>query len=97
MANVPSPISVDFTATGTTDDVTDKLVKAYVTGTFVATVVVQIRTPDGNWAPSQNGTLTAPDVVVVDTGRRERVRVECAQYTSGTATVELDASETEDT
>jgi len=83
-------VSGTFTAGAQTSD--EFLVEEYATvtlsGTFVASVVIENKDHAGNWVPAHTEEFTLPTIQVVDVPSRAKSlttwRLRCSAYTSGT-------------
>lgn len=87
-----------FTAvsTGSAVDVSDSEEYAVaVSGTFVATIQVEVSHDGTNWAKF-GADVTAPGTVKVDIPVK-MIRAKCSAFTSGTAQVNLGARDTDRT
>lgn len=80
-----------FTATGAGAEALGLNAQVIITGTFNATVAVQVKDQDGNWA--NVATHTAPVGIKYEMAVGTPWRLNCTAYTSGTVTWELIAVE----
>lgn len=91
-ANVTRRLTVqgDFTALGTSDETFASEADFLVSGTFVGTVVVEVKENGrDNWAPACTETAPAVRRILVSRGRQFRVR--CSAFTSGTIQYSLES------
>lgn len=80
-----------FTGTGTGTSAMGVNAQAILSGTFTATVAVEVQDKDGNWAAV--ASYTAPVGVKHEMAIGTPWRLNCTAYTSGTVNWELTAVE----
>ena len=83
-----------FTAAGQNSaTVLGKDAEAILTGTFTATVVPQVQDANGNWAPLDGVSLTAPAARSFNMAVSRPWRLTVTAYTSGSIVYELAGEE----
>ena len=70
-----------------------KEAEAIVTGTFTATVVPQVQDANGNWAPFDGVSFTAPGAAKLEMAVSRPWRLNVTAFTSGTVAYELAGEE----
>ncbi len=84
----------DAVETGQVVDVTEyENMGVVVTGTFVATILIEISYDGSTWALYPSGSLTAPGVLDI-TVPLKQIRARCSAWTSGLAVVYIGAKDT---
>lgn len=80
-------LTTQFTSTGVSAAITASRGVMKISGTFVATIKLELA--DGStWV--DDSTFTAPGAYPFNTEVPQVMRAECSQYTSGTVTVTFD-------
>lgn len=83
-----------FTATDQNSAVVlGKEAEAILTGTFTATVVPQVQDANGNWAPFDGVSFTAPGAAKLEMAVSRPWRLSVSAFTSGTVAYELAGEE----
>ena len=83
-------VSGDFSALGTSDETFASEADFLVSGTFVGTVVVEVKESGrDNWVVACSETAPAARRLLMARGRQFRVR--CSAYTSGTIQYSLES------